>query len=1402
MFIYKRTCFFLFFLALILTFTSAERQYFNESQQLTWDEARSYCQVCYKDLVALTSDNVQVIIKMIDTDHWIGLRKHFPKNVTDKNNFTSDSNFTSNDNFTYDKGSKSNFSNIDSIINIFNNTNITGRPPCKTWCKWSNGDPLVFQNWHPGMPVFKSRLPEIKCCSCSCTCPGSTTRVTTRLAPFTESPTVQTSVMYSPPESTGQSEITKASEGTTGETYHVPSTPSAASGKTEARTTQMSSTITTNQEEITTKEEKTTKPTNQNIFLSCTMKERTNQEGLTTNQEGLSTARESTTDTKHFRQTTDQEGISTARESTMDTKYSRQTSSQEGISTAGESVTKVGDLSVTTTQEGISASRESVTKVDPSVTTTQEGISASRESVTNITDLSVTTTQVRISASRESVTKVGDLSVTTTQEGISASRESVTKVGDLSVTTTQEGLRTAGESTTKVGDLSVTTTQEGISTAGQSVTKVGDLSVTTTQEGISASRESVTKVDPSVTTTQEGISASRESVTNITDLSVTTTQVRISASRKSVTKVGDLSVTTTQEGVGASRESVTKLGDLSVTTTQEGISASRESVTKVGDLSVTTTQEGLRTAGESTTKVGDLSVTTTQEGISASRESVTKVDPSVTTTQEGISASRESVTNITDLSVTTTQVVISASRESVTKVGDLSVTTTQEGISASRASLTKVGDLSVTTTQEGISASKESVTNLGDLSVTTTQEGIGTAGEGTAKIGDLSVTTTQEGFSTAGESTTHWKSCETTNQETFLTCKVVESTPDTGNCFKTTTPGEDISTVSDSTTVTENSFTTDQEQKSPFQTNISFTTDKITHSPVSQDTTGKTTDQQTPVTSTKSTTTFDVFESSTGSLWTTTLPSSEATCEQSPVEIPLLAEINENYIEDSCVVITSFGPWIEMSCSEILPFICYEDRFFGQVNVTNVTSGSATLTWLPGPGGISHYDVEVTGDIELYENVTDLTLDLFNLTAGSHYKVQVFPVKCDRRLNPQNASFYTKPFRINDLKVENITERSVFLSWREPHGKADLYIVETKNRSEKVKTTNVEVKELTPGICYTFAVNTAVQDESEESEESSIIGCTKPAKVSNLKVTNITVSSLTVSWEKPDGFFIGFNVTVSTTTNKTYNVSTPETELTLTNLPSGTKIDISVRALSNHSLMGDVTNITNYTAPLEVTDVILTAGNDSIKTTWKHAGGSGVTFVIEVWHEVKLFEMNTTLLEVNITKLNSSTNYTVFVHAVSGNIPGPTRSKSSFTLPTPPSNVRITFDSNDSLTLQWDAPDKITKATYIINVTSIWNSSYEEEVKDTTTKNFTGLISGTNYTFEVYTVAGDIRSSPAVCYGFTVPEKTEISLSMLCSSAEMADCANLHLSLVKELRDFLQKEIGKKVFWEFLEPNN
>lgn len=64
------------------------------------------------------------------------------------------------------------------------------------------------------------------------------------------------------------------------------------------------------------------------------------------------------------------------------------------------------------------------------------------------------------------------------------------------------------------------------------------------------------------------------------------------------------------------------------------------------------------------------------------------------------------------------------------------------------------------------------------------------------------------------------------------------------------------------------------------------------------------------------------------SLWTTTPQAPiESTCESRPVQPPVIPEPYKNYIEDSCVAMLSFGPWIEKHCVELLPFVCYEGKF-------------------------------------------------------------------------------------------------------------------------------------------------------------------------------------------------------------------------------------------------------------------------------------------------------------------------------------------------------------------------------------------------------------------------------------------------------------------------------------------
>lgn len=83
------------------------------------------------------------------------------------------------------------------------------------------------------------------------------------------------------------------------------------------------------------------------------------------------------------------------------------------------------------------------------------------------------------------------------------------------------------------------------------------------------------------------------------------------------------------------------------------------------------------------------------------------------------------------------------------------------------------------------------------------------------------------------------------------------------------------------------------------------------------------------------------------------------------------------------------------------------ESYLTHVNVSSVTTNSASVTWLPGPDGVTHYRVDVEGDINMSYNHTNLTCDLFNLTAGTHYSVKVFPVKCSREMTQQKVTFYT-----------------------------------------------------------------------------------------------------------------------------------------------------------------------------------------------------------------------------------------------------------------------------------------------------------------------------------------------------------------------------------------------------------
>ncbi|XP_029310934.1 receptor-type tyrosine-protein phosphatase eta isoform X2 [Cottoperca gobio] len=535
----------------------------------------------------------------------------------------------------------------------------------------------------------------------------------------------------------------------------------------------------------------------------------------------------------------------------------------------------------------------------------------------------------------------------------------------------------------------------------------------------------------------------------------------------------------------------------------------------------------------------------------------------------------------------------------------------------------------------------------------------------------------------------------------------------------------------------------------------------------------------------------------------TTLPPTTA----APTTLPpttaaiVVPETDENYIEDSCVAMLSFGAWVEKNCLALLPSICYEERFFGQVIVTNKTSESANLTWQPGPDNITHYRVEVKFGTELTLNTNSLTHDLVNLTAGTLYSVQVFPVKCMRDLNPQEVTFYTTPNKVERLTAANVTETSIFLDWEKPAGNSGFYRIEMQDGKQIQSTSEgLEVAALTPGNLYTFTVLTGVGDNRTWSEESTVAQYTRPVAVSDLRVTEYTFSSLLLAWVLPEGKASSFRVMAVMDSNSVlFDKEVNQTEVNVTGLPMGTKITLTVTALANDSLEGANVTVVNYTAPGPISNLTVVATYDSLDVTWS-SGDNSVSFNVELQLDGKNVQThNQTETAKYFDNLKTAANYTVIVFPFIAHVKGSSVARYRFTKPSPPTDVRVVYSNKNQITVQWSAPQNIATASYAVSInSSFWSYTLLSHVHNITSYTVRHLHSGTKYDFRVQTMADQELSAPATHSHFTESEKREIGLSMMCSSAKPLFCDSkvTREYVLNQLRAHLYKVLGDNIVWK------
>nr|XP_055034973.1 uncharacterized protein LOC129422849 [Misgurnus anguillicaudatus] len=431
----------------------------------------------------------------------------------------------------------------------------------------------------------------------------------------------------------------------------------------------------------------------------------------------------------------------------------------------------------------------------------------------------------------------------------------------------------------------------------------------------------------------------------------------------------------------------------------------------------------------------------------------------------------------------------------------------------------------------------------------------------------------------------------------------------------------------------------------------------------------------------------------------------------------------ERYIEDACVALLSYGMWIEKHCNENLSYICYDERFMGEIHISNVNENGANLSWSPAPGNITHYTVVVKADQNLTLNVTEtgLSKHLLNLEESTRYDVQVFPLKCDRDLNPQNISFYTTPSAVYNLNVTKVTNESIELSW-DHSGKPDLYSVKVSyvnwistppvidSTSTTPVTNSTSITPVTNSTSITLVTNsTSITPVTNSTSITPVTNSTSITPVTNsTSITPVTNST-----------------SITPVTNSTS--ITPVTDST------------SIIPVTNSSSITPVTDLTSITPVTDSTSITPVTNSTSITPVTNSTSITPVTDSTSTTPETVSEIHNATEKKIVISGLRPAKMYNLTVTAiVNGTTESVPESVSTYTKPSRVLNLK-SADNNDAVIYAaWTKPDETLSGYRVcLNENNIFCNNCSdcneciECVNCTITTaeriNFTNKTSGTKY---------------------------------------------------------------------------
>lgn len=408
----------------------------------------------------------------------------------------------------------------------------------------------------------------------------------------------------------------------------------------------------------------------------------------------------------------------------------------------------------------------------------------------------------------------------------------------------------------------------------------------------------------------------------------------------------------------------------------------------------------------------------------------------------------------------------------------------------------------------------------------------------------------------------------------------------------------------------------------------------------------------------------------------------------------------------------------------------------------NVRAGAAansvTISW-SAAARAAGYDVYLGGNV--YDAAgTETTIT--GLSSNSSYTYQV------RAKNAGGTSAYTTSQRITTMlaipKIINLTVNmyNITAKWGSVSG-ANRYEVSFNGTASIIYGTSKTFLDLTPGTNYTFAIRALSASNSSEYSEVQTLRTTPtaPTVPTNIKAV-ATSESATVTWNAVSGadrYEVLFN-------NKTYSTETPS--VTITGLTANTSYTYRVCAKNTggtSSYSASQTIKTLEKIPETPVNIRATSTSYTITVMWNSTPWAS-SYDVLIGGTV----YNTTGTYFTKSGLSASSSYTYQVRAKnSAGTSAYSQAQTIMTLmapPATPSNVTATSTTN-SVTVNWSGVSRADSYEVSFN-----GGTYR--VATGTSRTFTGLEMGTNYTYAVrarnaggasaYSAAKTIQTVPVV----------------------------------------------------------